>query len=98
MRIFYQTPANDIAEAVASVSVVTLMGSVLLSVRMRVMRRKGSDSGSLKRDESELDIDGRHVKLTRLDKVLYPKSGTTKAEVIDYYIRVSSYILPHLKD
>jgi hypothetical protein len=49
---------------------------------MKVMRRKQSDSGSPKQDESELNIDGRHVNLTRLDKVLYPESGTTKAEVI----------------
>src|SRR5437588_6298150 len=65
---------------------------------MEVMRRKPSESGSLKEGESELEIDGRHVKLTRLDKILYPEAGTTKAEVIDYYIRVSSFMLPHLKD
>ena len=35
-----------------------------------------------------VEIDGREVKLTNLDKVLYP-SGFTKAEVIDYFVRVA---------
>src|SRR4051812_38145287 len=65
---------------------------------MKMMRRKGSDAGSQKQDETELNIDGRRVKLTRLDKVLYPESRTTKADVIDYYVRISTFILPHLKD
>src|SRR5438270_6604376 len=49
-------------------------------------------------NEGELNVEGRKIKLTRLDKVLFPVSRTTKAEVIDYYVRVSSFILPHLKD
>ena len=43
----------------------------------------------------EVDIDGRTVKLTNLDKVLYP-SGFTKAEVVDYHARVAPWIIPHL--
>src|SRR5205823_14967569 len=38
------------------------------------------------------------VSLTRLSKVLYPESKFTKAQVIDYYVRVAPFILPHLKD
>lgn len=45
-----------------------------------------------------LTVEGRQVPVSNLDKVLYPTSGFTKAEVIDYYIRVSPYLLPHLKD
>lgn len=41
-------------------------------------------------------IDGRRLRLTHLDKVLYPATGTTKAEVIDYYVRVAPAMLPHL--
>ncbi len=47
------------------------------------------------RKKQELDIDGRKVAVSNLDKVLYP-SGFTKGQVIDYYIRVSDYLLPHL--
>lgn len=45
-----------------------------------------------------LDIGGISVPLTHLDKVMYPELGLTKADVIDYYIKVSRYILPYLKD
>src|SRR6185312_4505274 len=36
--------------------------------------------------------------LSNLDKVLYPKSGFTKGQVIDYYIRIAPVLLPHLKN
>ena len=45
----------------------------------------------------QIEINDRTLNLTRLDKKLY-LSGFTKAEVIDYYIRVSPYLLPHLKN
>ena len=44
-----------------------------------------------------MDIEGRSVKLSNLDKVLYPKAGFTKAHVIDYYRRVAPALLPHLR-
>jgi bifunctional non-homologous end joining protein LigD len=43
----------------------------------------------------DVEIDGRTVRLTNLDKVLYP-SGFTKAEVVDYHARVAPWIVPHL--
>ena len=43
----------------------------------------------------EVDIEGRRVRLTNLDKVLYP-SGFTKAEVVDYYARIAPIAVPHL--
>lgn len=42
-------------------------------------------------------VDGRELSLSNLDKVLYPASGTTKAQVIDYYTRVAEVMLPHLR-
>src|SRR6267142_5789829 len=45
-----------------------------------------------------LDVQGRQVPVSNLDKVFYPETGFTKGQVIDYYIRVSSVLLPHLKD
>ncbi|MCU1339609.1 MAG: dependent ligase [Bryobacterales bacterium] len=47
--------------------------------------------------KQHVDIDGRSVALTNLDKVLYPGAQFTKAHVIDYYIRVASCLLPHFK-
>ena len=46
---------------------------------------------------SELDIDGRRVRVTNLQKVLYPAHGFTKAQVIDYYARIAGVLLPHLR-
>jgi bifunctional non-homologous end joining protein LigD len=44
----------------------------------------------------EVEVEGRRLKLSNLDKVLYPAVGFTKGQVIDYYTRVGPFILPHL--
>ena len=44
----------------------------------------------------QVEVDGRELKLTNLDKVLYPKSGFTKGEMIDYYAKVAPVMVPHL--
>ena len=46
----------------------------------------------------DVDVEGRKLSLTNLDKVLYPRSGFTKAQVIDYYLRIAPVLLPHLRD
>ena len=51
-----------------------------------------------KRSESVVEIDGKQLTLSNLDKVLYPKAGFTKGQVIDYYARIAPVLLPHLKD
>ncbi len=43
-----------------------------------------------------VDIDGRSLAVSNLDKVLYPSAGFTKAEVIDYYVRVAPAMLTHV--
>lgn len=43
-----------------------------------------------------VEIEGRALTLTNLDKVLYPRAGFTKAAVIDYYLRIAPVLLPHL--
>ncbi|WFE25287.1 non-homologous end-joining DNA ligase [Solwaraspora sp. WMMD791] len=45
-----------------------------------------------------VEVAGRALELSNLDKVLYPAAGFTKGEVIDYYTRVSGVLLPHLAD
>ena len=45
-----------------------------------------------------LEIDGRQIRITNLDKVLYPETGTTKAEVLHYYVTAAPAILPLLHD
>ncbi|HEY3915044.1 MAG TPA: non-homologous end-joining DNA ligase [Verrucomicrobiae bacterium] len=48
--------------------------------------------------KSQLVIDGTTIEVSNLDKVFYPKTGFTKGQVIDYYVRISPHLLPYLKD
>ena len=43
-----------------------------------------------------VDVQGRRLSLTNLDKVLYPATGFTKGQVIDYYVRIAPVLVPHL--
>ena len=45
----------------------------------------------------QVEVDGRELKLTNLDKVLYPETGFSKGEVVDYYAKVAPAIIPHLQ-
>lgn len=45
-----------------------------------------------------VSVDGRRIQLTHLDKVMYPETGTTKAEVLAYYAAVAEHLLPHIAD
>jgi bifunctional non-homologous end joining protein LigD len=46
----------------------------------------------------EAKVGGKTLRLSNLDKVLYPEVGFTKGQVIDYYSRIAPALLPHLKD
>src|SRR5438105_311702 len=49
-------------------------------------------------EKAELVVEGKKLAVSNLNKVLYPKAGFTKGQVIDYYIRIAPLLLPHLKD
>ena len=49
-------------------------------------------------EKAELVVENRKIQVSNLDKVLYPKVGFTKGQVINYYIRVAPVLLLHLKD
>src|SRR5271165_1659183 len=46
--------------------------------------------------DSVIDVQGRQLKLSNLDKVLYPATGFTKQQIIDYYARIAPAMIPHL--
>jgi bifunctional non-homologous end joining protein LigD len=46
----------------------------------------------------EVEVEGRRLSLSNLDKVMYPEVGFTKGQVIDYYTRIAPAVLPHLRD
>jgi bifunctional non-homologous end joining protein LigD len=43
------------------------------------------------------EIDGRELSLSNLDKVMYPDTGFTKSQILDYYARIADVMLPHLR-
>src|SRR2546421_3653246 len=49
-------------------------------------------------NRAELIVEDHKIQVSNLDKVLYPKAGFTKGQVINYYIRIAPVLLPHLKD
>ncbi len=48
------------------------------------------------RKESVTEVEGRQIKLSNLEKILYPQAGFTKGQMIDYYVRIAPVLLPHL--
>jgi bifunctional non-homologous end joining protein LigD len=48
------------------------------------------------KQESIMQVEGKQIKLSNLDKVLYPKAGFTKGQVVDYLVRIAPVLLPHL--
>jgi len=61
-------------------------------------QRRSPAAKPARRTGETLKITGRQVPVSHLDKIFYPSVGFTKAQVIDYYIRISPVLLPHLKD
>jgi bifunctional non-homologous end joining protein LigD len=47
-------------------------------------------------DTQTVEVDGRRLRVSNLDKVLYPEDGFTKADLIDYYVRAAPVLLPHV--
>jgi len=49
------------------------------------------------RTTTDVEVEGRRLTLSNLEKVLYPEAGFTKAQLIDYYVRIAPVLLPHLR-
>src|SRR3954470_12402593 len=46
----------------------------------------------------ELEVDGRRLAIRNLNRVVFPRAGTTKAQLLDYYVRIAPAMLPHLRE
>jgi bifunctional non-homologous end joining protein LigD len=57
------------------------------------LRKRLNEAGKL-----EVDVAGRPVTVTNLDKLMYPSAGFTKADVISYYSRIAPVMLAHVRD
>jgi bifunctional non-homologous end joining protein LigD len=49
-------------------------------------------------NDAEIEIGGRKLRLTNLGKVFWPDLGITKRDLLEYYVRISKYLLPHLSE
>ena len=45
-----------------------------------------------------IEVGGRQLRIGKLDRVVFPRAGVTKGEVLDYYVRVADTMLPHLRE
>src|SRR5438477_10229391 len=66
----------------------------LLPSQVVATRSKGTGRSGT---ETLVEVDGRQLRLTNLEKVLYPATGFTKGQVVDYYTRIAPALLPHLR-
>src|ERR1700742_3232814 len=58
----------------------------------------GRSGGGVMATSTRTTIDGRELTVSNLDKVLFPQSGFTKGQLIDYYVRIAPALLPHLRE
>jgi len=66
--------------------------------RAATTRAPSENGEQAARVPSVLEVEGRRIKLTNLEKVLFPEDGYTKADLIRYYAEVSPYLVPWLRD
>jgi bifunctional non-homologous end joining protein LigD len=60
--------------------------------------KQAKEGQGFEKEEQYVDVEGRTLKISNLGKVLYPRTGTTKGEVLSYYAQIAPVMLPHLKD
>ena len=66
--------------------------------RAATTRAPSEDGDEAARVPSVLEVEGKRIKLTNLEKVLFPEDGYTKADLVRYYTEVSPYLVPWLRD
>ena len=71
---------------------------MLYVVDVQARRPEAVDGRRRRAERSTVEVDGRRLSLSNLDKVLYPETGFTKGEVVDYYARIAPVLLPHIAD
>jgi bifunctional non-homologous end joining protein LigD len=64
----------------------------------KALNRQEDDRLDLSGREVTAEVDGHRLKFTNLDKVFFPKDGWKKRDLLEFYDRVSPWLLPHLKD
>ena len=90
----HELSVGDLARAIRPASALPTgdrPGAALAAWTVMDSARSGVDAG-----EEYLVVAGQELRLTNPDRVLYPATGTTKADVIAYYAAVANVMVPHL--
>lgn len=69
-----------------------------ISIPQKQSKKAESETNNIGNSGNALEIDAKNLKLTNLDKIYWPDSGLRKYDLIDYYLNISEYILPYLRD
>jgi bifunctional non-homologous end joining protein LigD len=69
-----------------------------MTAAAKTRSKSASKSAAAAAVPSSLMVGRKKVDLSNLQKVLYPEAGFTKGQVVDYYLRIAPYMLPHLKN
>jgi bifunctional non-homologous end joining protein LigD len=62
------------------------------------LNKKDAPDVNMTKKQNEIVINNHTIKLTNLDKIFWPEEKLKKKDLVDYYYRISNYILPYLKD
>jgi bifunctional non-homologous end joining protein LigD len=90
-EVVLTNPAHQGESAVGRPADETILDSAETTASLGPGRKVGKNG-------VEVAVDGRTLKLSNLDKLMYPKPGFTKGDLIDYYVRIAPVLLPHLHD
>jgi hypothetical protein len=90
---FVIKPRTKLSSTLLSVKLISVLVWPRLFGLLKLMARR-----SAKPRSNILKVHGQELELSNLEKLMYPKAGSTKGDVIAYYTRIAPYLLPHLKD
>jgi bifunctional non-homologous end joining protein LigD len=85
-------PVNDTQGKLSSTVAAAKSGEAVVTKNIEEEFRKGSSEGL------NIEIDGRVLRLTHLNKIYFPESGIRKRDLLAYYVRTGLLMLPFLKD
>ena len=89
--VVLENPAHQGESAVGRPAEEAVLDSAETTASLGPGRKAGKNA-------VQVEVDGRTLKLSNLDKLMYPKAGFTKGDLIDYYVRIAAVLLPHLHD
>lgn len=89
---------EEITDTAKTIKGKTMATKTLSKAAKKTVKENKASTSSNTENERTLLLNKRSVTLTNQQKIYWPQEKITKGQLIDYYIAVADYILPHLKD